>query len=152
MEARNRNGSNLRAQLEWYFARVDVARIWLAVLEVCADRRELQASPTTWEEFSGERHVADRSVLKNWGAVRVHNDLIMTAKQKAAGSLGFHKQESNFLTTSATAEPPSIVLFTSLQLSPIRWNDWRSRGSWRVAMPQSAYMLRTQMADPEFVT
>jgi len=37
MEARNRNGgSNRRAQPEWYFARVDVARIRLAVLEVCA--------------------------------------------------------------------------------------------------------------------
>ena len=37
MEARNRNGgSNRRARPEWYFARVEVARIRLAVLEVCA--------------------------------------------------------------------------------------------------------------------
>ena len=37
IDASNRNGgSNLRAQPEWDFARVDLARIRLAVLEVCA--------------------------------------------------------------------------------------------------------------------
>ena len=37
MEARNRNGgSNLRTRPKSYFAGVDVARIRLAVLEVCA--------------------------------------------------------------------------------------------------------------------
>jgi hypothetical protein len=60
MEARNRKGgSNLRAELEWYFARVDVARIRLAVLEVCASKRELQAR-RHGKNFRG--HIADRQI------------------------------------------------------------------------------------------
>ena len=49
MEARNRHGggSNRRARPEWYFARVEVARIRLAVLEGCAVPYALDRRLTT---------------------------------------------------------------------------------------------------------